>query len=452
LTFAVSSLNSTICVCGPERRPEQSSGIAAGQNDEVDYSVNSKFMDERPIGSKATRQGSGHTHDITQEAEPVGDPLRCRLEAVSSAQRSTERRGLRDSMVSGGAKRLQHYYYYYYYYRSTAQVTEEKVDAIRPYEQSFVTDLDSAGSSWQETSASHVESLKPAFNKEEILIKGPSTLLKNTSEDNYVAKLNQCLRKAHELQEEKRRLKKQRTEIKLGLKTVRLELVNLAKEFENLRRPLDKDLYFTVEVNRNSQKFTHEGEISPCRSNRIHGVKTNINLTGSCAESSDIVEGPNRLSVFQSILPLPDLIPARPKGQNRRLLYSERGTLFVLNDATSSWIRRGLGVVKIARSSNGLARIVMQCEQKVACNHYITSEMRVAQLTKSPGQAVTWTALDFANDPAPTTFALKAKNNQHLQRFQQVFTHEATLASLIEAARSRVHMTQLRIIPSSKNQ
>ena len=68
-------------------------------------------------------------------------------------------------------------------------------------------------------------------------------------------------------------------------------------------------------------------------------------------------------------------------------------------------------------------RIVLRREQvhKIACNHYLTKEMRLTPMNNSD-TAVCWFAMDYAEEePVEEQFAAKFKTPELVQAFRQKF-------------------------------
>lgn len=58
---------------------------------------------------------------------------------------------------------------------------------------------------------------------------------------------------------------------------------------------------------------------------------------------------------------------------------------------------------------------------KIACNHYLTKEMKLTPMNNSE-TAVCWYAMDYADgEPADEQFAVKFKNTEVLQQFKKKF-------------------------------
>ena len=74
---------------------------------------------------------------------------------------------------------------------------------------------------------------------------------------------------------------------------------------------------------------------------------------------------------FEPVLPLPYLVEVKTGEEDDEVLFSHRANLYRWNDA--QWKERGLGDMKILKSKNDKARIVMRREQvlKICANHFI---------------------------------------------------------------------------------
>lgn len=154
---------------------------------------------------------------------------------------------------------------------------------------------------------------------------------------------------------------------------------------------------------------------------------TNTSETGAGEEGDTGEEVEAAVDVhFEPVIPLPELVPVYTGEEDDELLYAQRAKLYVYHPDTSEWKERALGEAKILRCSDGRARIVVRRDMvhKVACNHYITSNMELRPMATS-NSSLTWCAIDFADgEPTPATFAIRVKGADRLDEFRRIFTEE----------------------------
>ena len=66
----------------------------------------------------------------------------------------------------------------------------------------------------------------------------------------------------------------------------------------------------------------------------------------------------------------------------------------------------------LKHKSTGKVRLLMRREkvQKVACNHYITSDLKLNAMDKTDGKAWIWYAVDFADEKKEEPFAIRYRH------------------------------------------
>ncbi|KAG1670607.1 E3 SUMO-protein ligase RanBP2 [Nymphon striatum] len=147
-------------------------------------------------------------------------------------------------------------------------------------------------------------------------------------------------------------------------------------------------------------------------SNREIGALIGIDLLkgGSDKENST---NENHDPHFEPIVPLPDLVEVSTGEEEENVLFSQRAKLYRYDSSTKQWKERGIDKF----------RIILRRDQvhKIACNHYITSEIDVKEHPMS-ANAVSWQAMDFAESECVLeNFSAKFKTQAIAADFKSTF-------------------------------
>lgn len=103
---------------------------------------------------------------------------------------------------------------------------------------------------------------------------------------------------------------------------------------------------------------------------------------------------------FEPIIPLPELVKVTTGEEEEEVKFKFRSKVFRFDKDTKEWKERGIGDLKILFHPEKLTyRILLRREQvhKIACNHYITTDMKLEPMAKSE-TALTWFAMDYSDD------------------------------------------------------
>ncbi|CAD5121392.1 DgyrCDS9914 [Dimorphilus gyrociliatus] len=127
---------------------------------------------------------------------------------------------------------------------------------------------------------------------------------------------------------------------------------------------------------------------------------------------------------FKPICELPSNIVIKTGEEEEKSLFCHRGKLYRYESKTNEWKERGLGDIKILQHKvNGKSRIICRREQiyKLACNHYITSDMHISKLSTAENSWC-WIAQDFADEELKTeNFAVRFKLAATAEEFKTIF-------------------------------
>ena len=86
---------------------------------------------------------------------------------------------------------------------------------------------------------------------------------------------------------------------------------------------------------------------------------------------------------FEPIIPLPELVNVQTGEEEEEALFTHRAKVFRYDVETKQWKERGIGDLKILKhAARKTYRVLLRREQihKVACNHFITTEMEPKSL------------------------------------------------------------------------
>ncbi|XP_070173906.1 E3 SUMO-protein ligase RanBP2-like isoform X2 [Littorina saxatilis] len=129
---------------------------------------------------------------------------------------------------------------------------------------------------------------------------------------------------------------------------------------------------------------------------------------------------------FKPIIELPDLVEVKTGEEDEVKVLSDRVKLFRFDTELNQWKERGIGELKILKSSEGAVprfRVIMRREQvlKVCANHYISADMKLIPMSSSD-RAWCYTAGDFAEEEMKVEkFAVKFKNSDKAGEFKAIF-------------------------------
>ena len=103
---------------------------------------------------------------------------------------------------------------------------------------------------------------------------------------------------------------------------------------------------------------------------------------------------------FEPIIPLPAEVEVKTGEEDEEVKFQHRAKVYRWDKDTKEWKERGLGDLKILyHPENNTFRVLLRREQvhKIACNHYIKTEMKLEPMPKSETQ-VTWFAMDYCEN------------------------------------------------------
>lgn len=103
---------------------------------------------------------------------------------------------------------------------------------------------------------------------------------------------------------------------------------------------------------------------------------------------------------FEPIIPLPELVQVTTGEEEEEVKFKYRSKVFRWDKDTKEWKERGVGELKILfHPDNKTYRVLLRRDQvhKIACNHYITTDMVLEPMAKSE-TAITWFAMDYSDD------------------------------------------------------
>lgn len=163
-------------------------------------------------------------------------------------------------------------------------------------------------------------------------------------------------------------------------------------------------------------------------------TRTNYNTSVDCKKGQDLssVKSPEKDETeefeptvsFKPICELPSNIVVKTGEEEETTLFCHRGKLYRYESQTNEWKERGIGEMKILKhKKSGKSRIICRREQvyKLACNHYITTEMKLTKL-KTAENCWSWIAQDFADEELKTeTFAVRFKFPVTAEEFKAKF-------------------------------
>ncbi|XP_031567711.1 E3 SUMO-protein ligase RanBP2-like [Actinia tenebrosa] len=128
---------------------------------------------------------------------------------------------------------------------------------------------------------------------------------------------------------------------------------------------------------------------------------------------------------FEPIIPLPKKITKKTGEENDEVLFCQRAKLYRFDKEGNQWKERGLGDIKILRStSSGKCRVVMRRDivLKLCTNHQITPEMTLKPNAGSEKSWVWNTLADFADEvPKQETLAVRFKTAEIALSFKDAF-------------------------------
>jgi len=122
------------------------------------------------------------------------------------------------------------------------------------------------------------------------------------------------------------------------------------------------------------------------------------------------------------VIPLPPLVEATMGDENENTLFENRAKIYRFDSSAKEWKERGVGNIKILQGKDnpGAVRIVMWREKvgKLACNHWITSDMKVENYQQNP-KVLKWTAVDHAEgEPRPEIFTCRFGSEEKCSEFK----------------------------------
>ena len=129
---------------------------------------------------------------------------------------------------------------------------------------------------------------------------------------------------------------------------------------------------------------------------------------------------------FEPIIAMPDLVSVTTGEEEEEAKFTHRAKVFRFDKDTKEWKERGLGDFKILyHPKKHTYRLLLRRElvHKIACNHYITTDMELVPMAKSE-TALTWfTCNDFSEEgeSRPEKLAVKFKLAETKEEFKKVF-------------------------------
>lgn len=127
---------------------------------------------------------------------------------------------------------------------------------------------------------------------------------------------------------------------------------------------------------------------------------------------------------FEPVIPLPDLVDVKTGEEEETPIFCHRAKLYRFDSIARQWKERGIGDFKILKHNDECRfRIILRREQvhKVACNHYIKSNMKLNPMDTTE-IALCWNTVDYAEGrPETSSFAVKFKNKEILEQFRSKF-------------------------------
>ena len=129
---------------------------------------------------------------------------------------------------------------------------------------------------------------------------------------------------------------------------------------------------------------------------------------------------------FEPIIPLPELVTVTTGEEDEEILFKHRAKVYRYDPAKKEWKDRGVGDIKIlSHKTEKKFRVLLRREQvhKIACNHYITTEMELKPMFSSD-TAVCYFAMDFADEEAKmeqlaVKFKLKETKDDFKAKFEE---------------------------------
>ena len=129
---------------------------------------------------------------------------------------------------------------------------------------------------------------------------------------------------------------------------------------------------------------------------------------------------------FEPIIPLPELVTVTTGEEDEEILFKHRAKVYRFDPDKKEWKDRGVGDIKILKhKTENKFRVLLRREQihKIACNHYITSEMELKPMFSSD-TAVCYFAQDFADEEQKTEhlavkFKLKETKDDFKAKFEE---------------------------------
>ena len=127
---------------------------------------------------------------------------------------------------------------------------------------------------------------------------------------------------------------------------------------------------------------------------------------------------------FEPIIPLPELVTVTTGEEDEEIVFQHRAKVYRFDPDKKEWKDRGVGDIKILKhKTEKKFRVLLRREQvhKIACNHYITTEMELKPMFNSD-TAVCYFAMDFADEePKMEQLAVKFKLKETKDDFKDKF-------------------------------
>ena len=127
---------------------------------------------------------------------------------------------------------------------------------------------------------------------------------------------------------------------------------------------------------------------------------------------------------FEPIIPLPELVNVTTGEEDEEAVFKHRAKVYRFDPDKKEWKDRGVGDIKILKHKTETKfRVLLRREQvhKIACNHYITTEMELKPMFNSD-TAVCYFAMDFADEEAKMEqLAVKFKLKETKDDFKAKF-------------------------------
>ena len=136
--------------------------------------------------------------------------------------------------------------------------------------------------------------------------------------------------------------------------------------------------------------------------------------------------------------------------------FQHRAKVYRFDKETKEWKERGVGDIKILfHAERNTYRVLLRRDQilKIACNHYITTEMRLEPMAKSEN-ALTWFAMDYADEEKGAQMeklAVKFKLVETKEEFKKTF-EEAQEALRSQAPSNNPSNSGVEEIPATSSE